>query len=406
MVVFDTAGGSIGRSADNDWVLPDPQRYISAHHAHIHFRNGQYVLEDTSTNGVFVNDEEQPVGKSGGHPLQSGDVLKLGDYQMVVAVEANGSTPRMSTGHTDSVPTQIEVMHTVGRAAQTDLGAALNLDDLLVSDSPSGSRVRPVDAYGQAIPMRPARVESPAPAPAATPVAEEKEKEADDAAIARRIERLARAASKARDARAGNLPALYDVQSGLQAFCRGAGIDAERMPPDAQTRLMHLVGQLFRESLVGLKDLERSRHELHNRYRVELPTDPEDPRPSLARASIEDLLIQILVQHEGRRLDSVQWLRETLGRAKNHERAMIEAMREAFLEFIGRFDPAELEARFQRAARRGKGAANDPARHWELFTEFYRNLTEMPADHLPHSFVEAFATAYKKSLAASEQNQP
>jgi predicted component of type VI protein secretion system len=72
-------------------------------------------------------------------------------------------------------------------------------------------------------------------------------------------------------------------------------------------------------------------------------------------------------------------------------------MREAFVEFIGRFDPAELEARFQRAARRGKNAEAGQARHWELFVEFYRNLTEMPADHLPHTFVEAFATAYKKS---------
>jgi type VI secretion system protein len=192
------------------------------------------------------------------------------------------------------------------------------------------------------------------------------------------------------------MPALYDVQSGLQAFCRGAGVDAERLPADSQTRLMHLVGQLFREALVGLKDLERARRELHNRFRIELPVDPDDPRPSLAGAGIEELVQQILTQHESRRLDAVQWLREILDGAKDHERATAEAMREAFLEFIGRFDPAELEARFQRAGRRGKGAETGQARYWELFVEFYRNLAEMPADHLPHTFVEAFATAYKK----------
>src|SRR2546430_8633411 len=37
---------------------------------------------------------------------------------------------------------------------------------------------------------------------------------------------------------AANAPLLYDVQTGLQAFCRGAGIDAERLPADAQTRLL------------------------------------------------------------------------------------------------------------------------------------------------------------------------
>jgi predicted component of type VI protein secretion system len=43
-IVFGVAGGSIGRAADNDWVLPDPQRYLSGHHARIHFRQGAFYL--------------------------------------------------------------------------------------------------------------------------------------------------------------------------------------------------------------------------------------------------------------------------------------------------------------------------------------------------------------------------
>ena len=46
------------------------------------------------------------------------------------------------------------------------------------------------------------------------------------------------------------------------------------------------------------------------------------------------------------------------------------------------------------AARRGKARSADKAQYWELFTTFYRNLIEMPADHLPHTFVEAFAAAF------------
>ena len=52
-IVFGVGGGSIGRAHDNDWILPDPQRFVSAHHARVHFRNGQYLLEDCSTNGVY-----------------------------------------------------------------------------------------------------------------------------------------------------------------------------------------------------------------------------------------------------------------------------------------------------------------------------------------------------------------
>ncbi len=186
---------------------------------------------------------------------------------------------------------------------------------------------------------------------------------------------------------------------GLDAFCRGAGIAPEQLPADAQGRLLHLAGRLLREALVGFKDLERSRGDTRNRYRIELPpAEHDDPRPSLANSMVEDLLIALFVQHEGRRLDSVQWLRETVAEAKRHEHAAAQATRAAFIEFLDRLDPAELEARFERAARRGKARSADKAQYWELFTTFYRNLIEMPADHLPHTFVEAFAAAYREAL--------
>jgi len=189
------------------------------------------------------------------------------------------------------------------------------------------------------------------------------------------------------------------VHSGLQAFCRGAGIDPEKLPPEAQTRLLHLVGQLVREALVGLKDLQRSRGEIRDRFRIELPPpEPDDPRPSLGRSTVDELLLDLLVQHESRSIDAVQWLREAVDEGKMHEQATALAIRAAFIEFLGRLDPAELEARFERAARRGKARSADKAQYWELFTTFYRNLIEMPADHLPHTFVEAFAAAYREGV--------
>jgi type VI secretion system protein len=421
-ITFTADGGNIGRSADNDWVLPDPLRYVSAHHARVEYRDGQFFLEDLSTNGVFVNDDERPLAKAKpmGHPLTTGDVIRMGDYHIVASVDARAEhLPKADTG-AGQVPTSIHELRTLGRAtAQTDIGAMLNLDDLLVPESPHAPAFHPVNAYGQAvaqIPM-PAQITRPVPppmstapppappAPAATPVASSAYVQSaapahgtaieDEAAVERRIARLARAA--ARDPKNGVSPAaLYDVHSGLQAFCRGAGVEVERLPPDAQTRLLHLAGQLFREALVGLKDLDRSRNDTRNRYRIELPTDPEDPRPSLARTTVEDLVIDLFAQHESRRLDAVGWLREAIAEGKSHEIAAAKATRAAFVEFLDRLDPAELEARFERAARRGKARSADKAQYWELFTTFYRNLIEMPEDHLPHTFVEAFAAAYKE----------
>ena len=416
-IVFGVGGGTIGRSADNDWVLPDPQRYVSAHHARVSFRQGSYFLEDLSTNGAFANDGDVAIGKLGPHKLQNGDLIRFGDYQVSVVLEAEEAAAAPATDSV-AVPTSINTLRPLGRAAQTDIGASLDLDALLIPDpaavaDSAPARVvaqaetpvapatsdsanqsggfRPVNAYGQAV----ARI--PRPEGRA-----EDQAEPDDEVIARRIARLARAAGKnpsnGANTNGASAPALYDVQSGLQAFCRGAGIDAEKLPADAQTRLMHLVGQLFREAFVGLKDLERSRNEIRNRYRIELPQVADDPRPSLARMGIEDLLVEILHQHETRRLDAVQWLREQMTTSKEHENAVSQAMQEAFVEFVGRLDPAELEARFERAARRGKLRTGGKAQAWELYGDFYRNLVEKPAEHMPHTFVEAFSIAYREYL--------
>jgi type VI secretion system protein len=404
-IVFGFDGGTLGRSADNDWVLPDPLRYVSAHHGRVQYRDGQFFLEDLSTNGIFLNDEELPVSKRfpGGYRMQNGDIVRIGQYQIVVAVEAAEAAAAPAPADGAAVPTSIHALHSLGRAAQTDIGAMLNLDDLLVPDSSPSDNFRPVDAYGV-----PVRTAAPIPSPAAArrgaapavaqTVAAEPASATDidieSEAVARRIARLARAAG--RDPRNGaSAPALYDVHSGLQAFCRGAGMDGDKLSPDAQTRMLHVAGQLFREALVGFKELERARHEVRNRFRIEIQPEPDDPRPSLARLTVDELMLELLQQHETRRLDAVQWLREAVAEAKTHENASSAAMRAAFIEFLDRLDPSELEARFERAARRGKAKSADKAQYWDLFTTFYRTLIEMPADHLPHTFIEAFATAYR-----------
>jgi type VI secretion system FHA domain protein len=400
--LFSVEGGTIGRSADNDWVLPDPLRYVSAHHARVHFREGHFYLQDVSTNGVYVNDDTEPLAKRGsnGYRLADGDVLRMGEYHILAALEERrGQEERAAAA---PVPTSIHALRTLGPAPDRDIGAKLNVEELLVRPVIDMDSVLPVSAYGQAVDsgrvqaLANAQQALPAAAPAARGLAATAAVE-ETPSLAERMARLAEAVGREPKNGSG-IMALEDVHTGLDAFCRGAGIAPERLPADAQGRLLHLAGRLFREALVGFKDLERTRSDTRNRYRIESPpVEADDPRPSLANSVVEDLAVALFTLHEGRRLDSVQWLREMVSDAKLHESATAQATRAAFVEFLDRLDPAELEARFERAARRGKVRSADKAQYWELFTTFYRNLIEMPADHLPHTFVEAFAAAYREA---------
>ncbi|MDX1656974.1 MAG: type VI secretion system-associated FHA domain protein TagH, partial [Candidatus Competibacteraceae bacterium] len=75
---IDRCDISIGRAPDNDWPLPDPERFLSSHHCRIQYREGSYYLTDTSTNGVFINHADQRVPKGQSVRLSHGDCLTMG----------------------------------------------------------------------------------------------------------------------------------------------------------------------------------------------------------------------------------------------------------------------------------------------------------------------------------------
>src|SRR5450432_4635632 len=150
--VFGVHGGSIGRGTDNEWILPDPERYLSGKHVRIDFRAGNYVLVDTSSNGTYVNGAQVPLGKYHDYQLREGDYVRLGEYELLVSIDQTNDFP----------PDESAIVAFDGQAPSSaikkstanDLGADLDLSELLepsgLSISESGSRPR--DLYGQSLP--------------------------------------------------------------------------------------------------------------------------------------------------------------------------------------------------------------------------------------------------------------
>ena len=69
---FDQCEVSVGRSDSCDVVLPDDT--VSRYHATITFDGNGFVIEDSSTNGTFVNGSRI----RGRHSLSQGDLLQIG----------------------------------------------------------------------------------------------------------------------------------------------------------------------------------------------------------------------------------------------------------------------------------------------------------------------------------------
>ena len=61
--VLDRRGALIGRAATADWCLPDPALHISSRHCEIRFADDRYELVDHSTNGTFLNGQQDRPGR-------------------------------------------------------------------------------------------------------------------------------------------------------------------------------------------------------------------------------------------------------------------------------------------------------------------------------------------------------
>ena len=401
--VFGVHGGTIGRSTDNEWILPDPERYLSGKHARVDFRAGNYVLVDTSSNGTYVNGAQVPLGKYHDYQLRDGDYVRLGEYELLVSIDKSNDFPPEESAivaYDGQSPSSA-----VKKSTANDLGADLDLSELLEpSDlTPGDSGVRPRDAYGQAVLSR------------SDPSLHLQRDETDASGtpwhmMTRPLKVEPRGADPARpdgarpDVGAANPlrpqnPVLFDgdFDVGLNAFCRGAGIDPRSITADARATALQLAGQLLRESVLGLMDLNQGRNEFRNRFRISPPANDGPESPLNFSRGVDEALVRLLTTLSTR-AGSVEAIRHNFRELKAQNTASMIATRAAFEEFLGRVDPKELEERFDRATKRSVFGTQNKAKYWELYAEMYAGLAQRPADGFPHLFTETFAKAYEAKV--------
>jgi len=92
---------SIGRTPENDIELKDS--LISRKHTSIVKKGDRYVVYDLgSSNGTFVNRERVEM-----HPLEPGDVIRVGDSEIHYVEEGRATAPKPAAGRDERKPTEI-----------------------------------------------------------------------------------------------------------------------------------------------------------------------------------------------------------------------------------------------------------------------------------------------------------
>ncbi|HEU4654261.1 MAG TPA: type VI secretion system-associated FHA domain protein TagH [Steroidobacteraceae bacterium] len=449
--LFGVTGGRIGRAQDNDWILPDPDRYVSSHHAKVSFRAGEWVLEDTSTNGVFINGSDTPASVEGPYSLKDGDRLRLGDYEILVSIDERNDFPSDASGQLPAPKRIRKPQPNVGE----DLGEELDITDLLSESAirpvPAGmkaasemfdlSRMLTVEAPAEAKstpkPAPPTLSAATSPATTVKPVkprsgfaslldsADEgnqrtvaQAKKNDDWQMQTRpydrktmsvLPNTALARTEKTEPEKPRRPLgdslSVESSSGLEAFCRGAGIDPSNLPGDAQNAMLTLAGQMLREVVLGLMESLKGRADLKNRLRLSQTTiQPAENNPLKFSPSVDEAVLRLLDPHSSRYLGPIEAIRDSFADLRNHQIALNAAIQAAIDELMSRIEPGDLQEKFDRGLKRGSllGAANK-MKYWDLYVEFYQTLNQRNEQGLPVLFAEELARTYAERAAQKKR---
>ena len=158
---LDRGSISIGRAAQNEWILQDPERILSGRHCTIHYQDGGYFLTDTSTNGVYLNDSEQRIGRNQVVRLNEGDNFVLGEYEIAVTLSSENSVEAAEMQATEGPITEAvpieDLLPTPGRVEPSRIGSGGMADsvikpsfrDLLAEDHDSFEPRPPAEKPGK-----------------------------------------------------------------------------------------------------------------------------------------------------------------------------------------------------------------------------------------------------------------
>ena len=398
----------IGRSPSCDYVLDDVSKYISSNHATVIEENNQLLIQDTSSNGVFLNGATDSLGRGKTTPLTHGDTVTIGDYSLTVSVGA-ATTADDPYGDFEPPP------------------AAKSADDPFdpfrgeeLDWTPVSSKQEKVDDVWDDEPAAPVassttedsdwanwpdnRKNSNAPAeqPSTDPFdwLPESSSEPKSAPQPQRSAEAApgRPEPPARSAPVQERPA---AEPNLDALFRAAGLNPSDFNSIDPAVLHETLGMLLRSSVDGMMALLQSRAELKNAIRADITRlSRENNNPLKFSADPEEALMKLLSSHAQRGyLPPDVAVNQAVEDLKVHQLAMLEGMKAAVRALLKQFDPEQLVHKLEKSSPL---AANIPitreAKLWQLFEEKFSSIHEEAVSDFNELFGREFRNAYLRRI--------
>lgn len=461
--IFTEQGGTIGRGAGNAWIVEDPEKFISSKHSQITFENGHYYLSDLSTNGTFFNGSRQPIGGGNRVALKDGDRFTLGDYEFLISMRnSSQGAPAFNDpfgpgtfagGGADSdqgmfgvrgqaqddpfadssggfVPSIVPML-SPGQP-ETDPLAALDRANRIPPHTPSldpfshGVQRDDADPMQQAVnwpnaipenwdadeylsgdrkpPQKPA---APVPTPAVDPQVLNKLQLSEQrrAALEKENQKLLahivalKHQLKDQDKKTARPEHVQGTAAADETLIEAMGLSKWNLTEQKKAEISQVVGQLVRETMMGLMQALSFRKKIKEEFRINVTTiQPVENNPLKFSANIEDALENMFIKDNKAYQKPLDAVREGFHGISEHQLAVLAGIQAAFRGMLERLDPASLEQRFEKYRKAGVIKVGQKSKNWDSYKEFHQDLVNNIDNSFQHLFGYDFVQAYEDQL--------
>ncbi len=450
-------GGSltVGRGPNNDLVLPDPEKTLSKSHFVIEDHNGNVLIVDLSTNGTFLNYSKIALGRTP-TPLNNGDVLTAGGYEMVVEIGADlpsfeESIPQpaqqagVSPGQSQNAPDPLALLDDAGPGGDF-------LDDLLGGDAPKGpGQIATPDPMDELLPplddddpffAKPKDVHAdmggsdpmhnPSPSDAFTapqssgganlipddwdddllspsggassdPFAEPTDPKPEPAPPVKPSPGTQPAASPPPEAAKPDTPAPVAASgsdhAAARALLEALEVDDLQIEDADLPATMGRMGRVLRAMISGLREILMTRTSIKSEFRIDQTMINAGGNNPLKFSISAEQAIEALVKPRVKGyLAAEEATEQALNDIKAHEVAMVTGMEAALKGVLARLDPEVLAGKIEGSGKLGSLFKGKKAQYWEVYEKMYAEISDQAENDFHDLFSREFARAYKEQL--------
>ncbi|WP_428945958.1 type VI secretion system-associated FHA domain protein TagH [Pantoea sp. FN060301] len=365
---FTPPGGTIGRSLDNDLVLPDTERAISRLQAVVHVApDGECRLTNQGS-VIAVLHNHNPLARGSQATLHHGDVLGIGDYQIVVS----------DPSHVEETSADdIDPLMLFGDGASTvedPLGILHEVEPLFVHPEEC-----PPVSHAAARPVRPTDARL-----AIDPVSNEAALPGERHASQSHEQRL------------------------LAALLEGMGLESHPDRPSLTEEQMRTTGRMLSLFSQGTVALLSSRSILKRGVKAEMTMIlNEANNPFKILPSGKTVLMQIYQSQMPGFMPPEQAVRDALVDLQAHQLGMIAGIRAIIAAMLQSFNPQRMEEHARRDGKVPKYAltASKKAALWDYFLRHYQSTSGEIEDDFHTLFGDAFLQAYDMEVNQYKDSQ-